>query len=29
MPIAYLARLTPDDRAALVAWIRSLPPVGR
>jgi mono/diheme cytochrome c family protein len=27
MPIAYLARLTPDDRAALVAWVRSLRPV--
>jgi mono/diheme cytochrome c family protein len=27
MPIAYLARLTPDDRAALVAWLRALRPV--
>jgi mono/diheme cytochrome c family protein len=27
MPVAYLARLTPDDRAALIAWLRSLPPV--
>jgi mono/diheme cytochrome c family protein len=27
MPIAYLARLTPDDSAALVAWLRSLWPV--
>jgi mono/diheme cytochrome c family protein len=27
MPIPYLARLTPDDRAALVAWLRTLPPV--
>ncbi len=27
MPIAYLARLTADDRAALVAWLRSLRPI--
>jgi mono/diheme cytochrome c family protein len=27
MPIAYLARLTPDDRAALIAWLRSLSPI--
>jgi mono/diheme cytochrome c family protein len=27
MPIAYLAHLTPGDRTALVAWLRSLPPV--
>jgi mono/diheme cytochrome c family protein len=27
MPVAYLARLLPADRAALIAWLRSLPPV--
>ena len=27
MPTAYLARLTQDDRAALVAWLRTLPPI--
>jgi mono/diheme cytochrome c family protein len=27
MPVAYLARLTPEDRAALIAWLRSLPAV--
>jgi hypothetical protein len=27
MPVAYLVRLTPDDRAALIAWLRSLPPI--
>jgi mono/diheme cytochrome c family protein len=27
MPIPYLARLTPDDRAALVVWLRSLRPI--
>jgi hypothetical protein len=27
MPIPYLARLTPDDRAALVAWLRTLRPI--
>jgi mono/diheme cytochrome c family protein len=27
MPVNYLARLVPGDVAALVAWLRSLPPV--
>jgi hypothetical protein len=27
MPVAFLARLTRDDRAALIAWLRSLPPI--
>jgi mono/diheme cytochrome c family protein len=27
MPVAYLVRLTPNDRAALIAWLRSLPPI--
>jgi mono/diheme cytochrome c family protein len=27
MPVAYLARLTQDDRTALIAWLRALPPV--
>jgi len=27
MPIAYLARRSSDDRAALIAWLRSLRPV--
>jgi mono/diheme cytochrome c family protein len=27
MPIPYLARLMPDDRAALVAWLHSLRPI--
>ena len=27
MPIPYLARLTSDDRAALVAWLHSLKPI--
>ncbi|MDR3530685.1 MAG: cytochrome c [Rhodopila sp.] len=27
MPVAYLARLTPEDLAALIAWLRSLPPI--
>jgi mono/diheme cytochrome c family protein len=27
MPVAYLARLTQDDVAALIAWLRSLPPM--
>jgi hypothetical protein len=27
MPVAYLARMTQDDRDALIAWLRSLRPV--
>jgi mono/diheme cytochrome c family protein len=27
MPIAYLARLTPEDKTALIAWLRSLQPI--
>jgi mono/diheme cytochrome c family protein len=27
MPVAYLARLNEDDRTALIAWLRSLPPI--
>jgi mono/diheme cytochrome c family protein len=27
MPVNYLARLQPEDVAALVAWLRSLPPI--
>jgi mono/diheme cytochrome c family protein len=27
MPVAYLARLNADDRTALIAWLRSLPPI--
>ena len=27
MPVAYLARLTPDDTSALIAWLRALPPI--
>jgi mono/diheme cytochrome c family protein len=27
MPVSYLARLHPDDLSALIAWLRSLPPV--
>ena len=27
MPVAYLARLKPEDTQALIAWLRSLPPI--
>ncbi len=27
MPVAYLARMTPQDRGALIVWLRSLSPV--
>jgi hypothetical protein len=27
MPIKYLVRLKPQDVAALVAWLHSLPPI--
>jgi hypothetical protein len=27
MPVPYLARLCPDDLAALIAWLRSLQPI--
>jgi hypothetical protein len=27
MPVAYLARMNLEDIAALITWLRSLPPV--
>ena len=27
MPYAYFARMTPDDLAALIAYLRTLPPL--
>ena len=27
MPYAYLAKMTPDDLAALIAYLRKLPPL--